>query len=327
MPGYRSKQDVFRYAFIFVVFFGCLLPVPAGASTENNSTVRHVIDLTGRNVEIPALPKRVISLAPAITEMIFSLGKQEVLLATVEYSNHPPQAGDLPRVGSYIRPDLEKIVAFQPDLVLATRDGNPRHVIDQLDRLSIPVFAIDPRNLEHIQKSLLALGRVFEATPRAEAIASSMARRLALIDEHVKLVTYRPRVFFQVDAEPIVSIGEDTFLHEMITRAGGRNVATGSTPYPRFNWEQLLSLQPEIVIITSMSGGRQPEWLRQQWQRWPQIEAVRNDRIHVVDADLFDRPTQRLVDGLETLTRYLHPQLFAPGRYDQKISIDSPGEL
>lgn len=75
MPGYRSKQDVFRYAFIFVVFLGCLLPVPAGASTENNSTVRHVIDLTGRNVEIPALPKRVISLAPAITEMIFSLGK------------------------------------------------------------------------------------------------------------------------------------------------------------------------------------------------------------------------------------------------------------
>jgi iron complex transport system substrate-binding protein len=110
----------------------------------------------------------------------------------------------------------------------------------------------------------------------------------------------------------MVSIGEQTFLHELIVLAGGRNAAAGAGNYPRFGWEDILRLQPEITIITSMGGGQSPEELLGSWQRWPQLRAVRNNRVHVVDADLFDRPTHRLLDGLEILARLIHPDLFGP---------------
>jgi len=275
---------------------------------------RELTDPTGRLVRLPAVPQRVISLAPSITEMVYALQREELLLATPEFSNYPPAAKELPRIGSYVHPDLERIVAHRPDLVLATRDGNPRQLIERLERLGIPVFALDPRNLEEIKATLLALGEVLGAEATAAEIVTAMTRRLAEIERRVAMARQRPLVFFQIDAEPMVSIGERTFLHELIVRAGGRNAAAGGAPYPRFGWEEILRLQPEVVIITSMAGGQSPEELRRQWQRWPQLEVVQSGRIHVVDADLFDRPTNRLVDGLETLARLIQPQLFpTPG--------------
>ncbi|MFU8818260.1 MAG: ABC transporter substrate-binding protein [Desulfurivibrio sp.] len=292
-----------------IIILLLLVGLPGGAISGE---IRELTDPTGRLVRLPAAPQRVISLAPSITEMVFALQRQELLLATPEFSNYPPAAKELPRIGSYVHPDLERIVALRPDLVLATRDGNPRQLIERLQRLGIPVFALDPRNLDEIKNTLLALGAVLGAETVAAEIVTVMTRRLAEIEGRVAAARQRPLVFFQVDAEPMVSVGEQTFLHELIVRAGGRNAAAGGPPYPRFGWEEILRLQPEVVIITSMAGGQSPEELRRQWQRWPQLEVVQSGRIHVVDADLFDRPTNRLVDGLETLARLIQPQLFPP---------------
>lgn len=310
-----SAQALRRIPLILLL----LLLATAVPLTAQPVATHSVTDLTGRDVRVPVAPQRVVSLAPGITEMIFSLGREQLLLATVEFSNYPEAARQLPRIGSYIRPDLEKIVALNPDLVLATRDGNPRHLIEQLGRLQIPVYAIDPRNLEQIGVSLVALGKLLRAEPVATSITDTMRDRLGLIDSRVARATHQPLVFFQVDAEPLVSVGDDTFLHELITRAGGRNAAAGGPPYPRFNWEQILRMQPEVVIITSMSGGQSPEFLRRQWLRWPQLQVVQSGRISVVDADLFDRPTQRLVDGLEILAQLIQPELFPPEKQLQPL--------
>jgi iron complex transport system substrate-binding protein len=120
----------------------------------------------------------------------------------------------------------------------------------------------------------------------------------------------RPRVFFQIDAEPMVSAGSKTFIHELIELAGGSNCSAGDDPYPRYSWEDILVLQPDIVLISSMAGGLDPKELLQTWKKWDQLDAVANNRIFVVDADLFDRPTPRLIDGLEIIAEIIHPEVF-----------------
>jgi iron complex transport system substrate-binding protein len=299
-----NKGFLFRYSTFCCSLLLLLIMLPA------SSPARELTDLTGRLVRVPEQPRRVVSLAPSITEIIFVLGREEVLQGTTQFSDHPPAARQIPQVGSYVHPDLERIVALKPDLVLATRDGNPLHAIERLEALNIPVFAVDPRNLAEIMNSIRALGMVLNARPIAESLIADMTERMEQIRQTVARTEQRPLVFFQIDAAPMVSIGEATFLHELIILAGGRNAAAGGTAYPRFGWEEILRLQPEITIITSMGGGQSPQDLLGSWQRWPQLQAVRNNRVHVVEADLFDRPTNRLVDGLEILARLIHPGLF-----------------
>lgn len=279
----------------------------------NPATARELVDLTGRTVQLPAEPQRVVSLAPSITELVFALGRQEVLRGTTQYSSHPPAASELPVVGSYIHPDLERIAALRPDLILAIKDGNPKHAITQIEGLGIPIFAVDPRSLGEIMQSIRALGEVLNARPQAAALVAGMTERIDRVRQTVAGANSRPSVFFQIDAAPIVSAGEGTFIDELIVLAGGRNATAGLSSYPRLGWEEILRLQPEIAIVTSMAGGHTPQALLQAWQSWPQLQAVRNRRIHVVDADLFDRPTHRLVEGLEILAALIHPELFPAG--------------
>lgn len=268
-----------------------------------------VVDQVGRRVIIPDKPQRVVSLMPSITEIVFDLGAGGRLVGATRYSNEPLAAKKITRVGSYVHLDVEKIVSLSPDLCLAIRDGNPKHIIDRLEMLSIPVYTLDPRNLDEIIESILMLGEALDAREQAAAIAEEMRLRAGAVADKVARIVERPRVFFQIDAAPIISAGSNTFIDKLITRAGGLNLAAGPKPYPRYSWEDILTMRPEIVIITSMAGGFTPEELKQGWRKWPRIPAVKNSRLYVVEADLFDRPTPRLIDGLEMLTEIIHPEV------------------
>jgi iron complex transport system substrate-binding protein len=269
-----------------------------------------VIDQADRRVDIPERLSRIVSLAPSVTEMIYSLGKEKLLVGATQYSNHPEAAKNLPRVGSYVRLDIEKIVALKPDLCIAIKDGNPEHTVKKIESFNIPVYVIDPRNLNDIINIVGIFGKILAAEQQSTLLINEMRRRLRNIQTKIATVSHRPKVFFQIDAAPIITVGNDTFIHELITLAGGINVAAGPEPYPRYNWEQVLMLQPEIALVASMAGGHTPEELKAGWMQWPQIPAVKQNRIHVVDADLIDRPTPRLLDGLEEFARIIHPEIF-----------------
>ncbi|MEJ2031825.1 MAG: cobalamin-binding protein [Deltaproteobacteria bacterium] len=284
------------------IFLLLMLPAWAGG--------RVLIDTAGRRVKVVDHPQRVIALAPNITDLIYSLGQEAKLKGMTRYSNRPTAVRQLPKVGSYTHLDLERIVALRPDLCLAIRDGNPKHTVDQLTAMGIAVYVIDPRNLTEIMDAISRLGELLNARDRAAALVAEMQRRIARVKKKVAQTTTRPTVFFQVDADPIVSVGSDTFINQLITLAGGRNVTAGPVTYPRCSWEKILRMQPEVAAITSMSGGFTPKELLAQWRQWPQLAAVRTGRVHVVDADLFDRPTDRLVAGLEALARIIHPEVF-----------------
>jgi cobalamin transport system substrate-binding protein len=276
-------------------------PVPAAAGLA--------VDQLERRVAVPDDPQRVISLAPSITEIVFALEQGNRLKAVTRYSDYPHEATQLPRIGSYVRLDIERIVALNPDLCIATKDGNPKAIIDRLASLNIPVYVVDPHSLNTILETIREIGTILNADDRAITLTTSMRARIQRVKSRVAQVNHRPRVFFQIGVSPIVSVGTETFIHELIEIAGGKNLAEGPLAYPRFSREQVLTLKPEVLIITSMARQAVFEQVKAQWRRWPNIPAVRDDRIHLVDSDLFDRPSPRLVNGLELLIRLIHPEL------------------
>ncbi|MEJ2641036.1 MAG: cobalamin-binding protein [Desulfosarcinaceae bacterium] len=287
---------------ISIIWLALTLPCHA-----RGPTAATVTDQLGRRVTVPERPARVVALAPSITEIIFDLGCQDRLVGVTRYSDYPPQAKTLPQVGSYVQLNLEKIAALRPDLCIAVKDGNPIAVVRRMESLHIPVYAVDPRDFAAIGTTVIEIGRLLGAEDAARAITADMESRINRVEARVAKLPSRPKVFFQIGISPIVAPGTNTFIHELIALAGGINVTAGPVPYPRISREQILALAPEVVIITSMARHQGFEQVKAQWRRWSDLPAVRSNRIHVVDSNLFDRATPRLVEGLEQLARLIHP--------------------
>ncbi len=271
---------------------------------------RIVTDQLGQRISVPQNPQHIVSLAPSITEIIYALGQGQRLQGATIYSDYPPEAVHLPKIGSYVHLDLERIVALQPDLCIATKDGNPLEVITRLGKLNIPVYAVSTFDLHSVMNSITRIGSLVQAEAQARKLVEALSGRIERIQSQVSHIR-RPRVFFQIGVSPIVTIGSQTCIHGMIETAGGDNIARGATPYPRFSSEQVIAHAPEVIIITSMGGDPAAAGARNMWLQWKDIPAVRNNRVHLVDSDLFDRPGPRMVKGIETLAQLLHPKLFS----------------
>jgi len=280
------------------LFFSCSV----GAKT--------VTDQLGRSIQVPDTPCRVVSLAPNITEIIYYIGRQDLLVGVSRFSDYPEAAVDLPRVGSYVHLDLERIVALKPDLCIAIKDGNPKAVVDRLENLGIPVYAVNPHCLSSILETIRQVGTLLNTEAHAKSLAAQLDERIRRIDRLVGLTRERPGIFFQIGVSPIVSVGSDTYFHELIERAGGRNLAGGSVGYPRFSREQVIGLSPDVIIITSMARGELFEEVRDQWLAWKNMPAAHSGRVFIQESNLFDRPSPRLVEGLELLAKLIHPELF-----------------
>ena len=291
---------------IRILFFSGLLAfVPA------LSLAKTVIDQLSRQVHVPDRPQRIVAMAPSITEIIFALDLSDRLVGATQYSDYPSAAKKLPKVGSYVHLDVEKIVALSPDLCIAVKDGNPISVVRKLESVQIPVYAVDPRNLNAVMDTLLELGQLLDVDSRAEAVVSAMSHRIQQVKKRVVCADHTPGVFFQIGISPIVSVGTATFIHELIVLSKATNLAQGPTPYPRYSKEQVIGLGPDVMIITSMAREAVFDQVKAEWQQWRELPAVKNDRIYLVDSDVFDRASPRLVEGLEMLARLIHPQCFS----------------
>jgi iron complex transport system substrate-binding protein len=271
---------------------------------------KQVTDPLGRQITVPVNPGRIMALAPSITEIVFALGSEDKLAGVTMFSDFPEGARALPKVGSYIHLDLEKIVSLNPDVCIAVKDGNPKYIVDRLESLGIPVFTVDPTDLESVMEAIAAIGGLINADRQAIRVVRDMRARIAHVKRALSGIDDRPRVFFQIGIDPIVSAGSGTFINELIVMAGGQNLAAGGVPYPRFSREQVLNLKPDVMIITSMARDAIFEKVKAYWSQWPGMPAVRDGRIYLQESNIYDRPTLRLVQGLETLSKLLHPDRF-----------------
>ena len=266
-------------------------------------------DSLGRGIILKDQPERIISLAPSITEILFFLGLGDRVVGVTRFSYYPTEATLKPKVGSYINVNVEKIISLSPDLVIGTADGNNPGVVNLLEQAGIPVFIVNPRNLRQVIETIAILGRVCGLPEKARSLSDGLSRRVDEILEKTR-DRKKPLVFLQINLKPIMTVNKHTFHHDLINLAGGRNM-TENEPmtYPRISLEEVIKRKPEVIIISSMERGGRFEKARQGWSRWTSIPAVKNGRVHLIDSDLIDRPSPRIIGGLEAMARIIHPEV------------------
>jgi len=237
------------------------------------------------------------------------------VVGTAEHSDEPPEAQSLPRVGSYARPDLERILTLRPELCIAVQDGTPPQTLARLGELGIPVALMATGNLEELFGSMLQVGHAVGRGDRAEALVQGLRERMEAVRARAATATHRPRVLFQVSGPRIMAAGPQSLLGQLVALAGGDNAAPPEPAYPQLSAEQVLTLAPDVVVAFDMLGqGRGQDQGMDGWPADPRIPAVRQRRLHTVAPALFARPGPRLAEALEALARIIHPEIFGAYR-------------
>ena len=278
-----------------------LLPAPAAALT--------VTDQTGRVIVLPKPPERIISLVPSVTETVFAIGGQDRLAGVTEFCDYPEAARRKPSVGGMISPSLETIVALRPDLVVATTAGNRQETFDQLARLHIPVYLVNPIAVADVLDLVARLGRLTDRAEAAAQVSAQLRRRIEAVTARVA-GRPRPRALYVLWPDPLIVPARGALVSELIALAGGDSVTLdGGEGYPRYSLEAALARNPEVIFIASHDTTRSP-LIRSTWERFTQVPAVSAGRLHIVDGNVMHRYGPRMVDGLEALARLTHPEAF-----------------
>lgn len=268
------------------------------------------IDKMGREVNIPSSPKRIVSLAPSITETLFALGLSKEIVGVTMFSDYPEAARSKPRIGSYVNISIEKVVSLDPELIIGTADGNRKEIVKQFERFGFPVYVINPTSLDEIFEMVLDVGKITGKDSAAKDLVHNLRKRVGFVVSQTRNIK-KPRVFFQIGVDPVVTVGRDAFGSRLIALAGGSSISREETiKYPRYTMEKIIAEQPEIIIVSTMKRGGDFERVRNRWKRWKDIPAVRNNRIYILNSDMIDHPSPVIVDGLEELARIIHPELF-----------------
>ena len=262
-----------------------------------------VTDDYGRAVVLAAPARRVVSLAPHLTELMYAAGAGARLVGALEYSDYPSEAKALPRVGSEASIDLEALVALRPDLVIAWPNAGSARAVERIAALGIPVFRSEPRELEDIARTMETLGRLAGTQAAASAAASAFRDRAASIERRYAQRA-RVRVFYQVWDRPLVTVNGDHVISKVMRLCGGENVMAALPALaPEIDRETVLRADPEAIVASGPDGAR-PAWL-DDWRAFPALAAVRHDNLYSIRPELLQRHTPRLLDGAQELCRIL----------------------
>ncbi len=301
----------------------CAIPLRASARTQSTSApavsaFKDLTDETGRTVHIPQPVRRIVSLAPSLTETIYALGLQDRLVGDTDYCDFPDDAQKKTKVGGATNPSIEQIVALRPDLVLVTKGLNRLDTVRALEGLGIASYATDPLNVDQILSSTQRLAEILGVQQAGAAVAADLQRRLADLQERLTGIPPR-RVLFVVWAEPLISVGKDTFIADALRRAGAVSIVDSSQSWPQTSLEEVLHLQPEFLVFATSHSETTPRDLNSfiSLPGWRGLEAVRNHRFAVI-SDAVNRPAPRLISAIEDLARQLHPEAFLPNSESEK---------
>ena len=283
-------------------------------NTSVQGQERILADEIGRSVKIPNPVKRIISLAPSVTEILFALGLNEQIAGVTNFCDYPEAALSKPRIGGFVNPSIEKIVSLRPDLIIGTIEGNRRETVYRLNDLGLSVYLVNPKSFDGVIKTIKNIGEIVGGQDESRRIIRDMETEKENIIMHTASLP-KPKIFFQIDYAPIITVGKGTLANDLIHLAGGRSISEDElSNYPHYSIETILLKAPEIIIMSSMESKRDYLNLLRMWQHWKSIPAVRMNAIYVIDSNLVDRPTPRIMEGLETLARMIHPEVFGRKR-------------
>ena len=262
-----------------------------------------IVNDSGTEIRLAQPAKRIISLAPNITEVLFHVGAGEQIVGADEYSNYPPAAKKIVRVNNHAAANYELILSLKPDLVIAWQSGNGDKIIDPLRKLGIPVFVVETRQIDTIPSLFRRFGQLSGNTDQAEQRASEFTRRLEAL-RRVNGGKPQVRTFYQIWDEPLITLNGKHMVSSVIELCGGVNIFADAVPLvPYVNIESVVAADPQ-VIIAGGSQEEQPTWFK-RWQRWSGISAVINSQVYLIPADLMQRHSARILDGAEMMCGYL----------------------
>ena len=298
----RCPQRRAQQAAPLLLLLAALLPPGVAA--------RVLTDHAGRRVPIPDQPRRIVSLAPGLTETLFAVGAGERVVGVTDFCDFPAEARSKPRVGGMINPSIETIVGLKPDLVLHTLEGNRRETLEALERLNISVYVIRAENLADIFRMIRDVAATAGVAARGEELARRLEQEAAAVEKAVQ--AYPPRqVLFLVWLQPIVSVGRGSFLDDLLRRASADSISrTSAQPWPHLSLEEIVRSNPDYLLVprTPWFAPSREELL--QLPGWRELKAVREERIIALPSAV-ERPGPRLIEMQGRIARALHPQAFA----------------
>lgn len=291
-PYFRSL-----WAWLTLVVFVAAGLHPASAS-------RMVTDESGRKVTVPDHPHRIVCLVPSVTDAVFALGSGDDVVAVSDYTIQPPAALKKPSIGGLVKPSIETILSYHPDLVIGTQIPGSAEVAAQLESVGVPVYLVDPRGLNGILDSVTHLGEALNRAPQAAALHASLSQRI----DAVKMRTAgkpSPRVLMPVWYDPIITIGKHAFISEIIEAAGAKSVTEDLLPdWPQMSLETVIARAPDALLLIR-DGKVTLDALRNR-PGWNTLRAVQTGRVYYVGGGIQD-PSPVAIDALEELAREIHP--------------------
>ncbi len=302
----KSRRWILAALSVLLIVILSTALVPA----QSPEPVRLVDDL-GRSVTLDKIPERIISLAPSNTEILFALGLEEKIAGVTKYCDYPPEAKEKEKIGGFSTPDIEKIVALAPDLILAT-SMHQKEVIPKLEKKGLTVVALAPEDLTGILYDIIMVGKLTEEKKEAFELVAQMENGIEGVTKKTKDLTEeeRPKVFWVTWQEPIWTTGSGTFIHQLIVKAGGKNVFADLKGYKTVDLEAVIERDPEVIIGAAKHGASKPvNWVKTE-PRLKVTKARKNDRICAVTGNLVERAGPRIVKGLEKIAKCIHPEIF-----------------
>ena len=293
----------FSQTFAAIGFLLCIFYF-TGCKSENqtaqiNQPTREITDDLGRKINLPEKVERAVSLAPNLTEITFAVGGGDKLVGVTSYCNFPLEAREIQKVGDTINPNIENIIALKPQIVLVSTASQIETFTKTLDEQNIAVFITNPNSLEDIYKTIYQVGEIFRTNEKAFQVVDELKRRVANVEAQT-VSAKDVKVFLQISKEPLFTVGKDSFLTDLINRAGGVSVSADvATAYPKISKETALALNPDVIILSDSEDNREPN------EVFKDSAAVKNGKVFRINADLISRPSPRIVDALEQIARDL----------------------
>jgi iron complex transport system substrate-binding protein len=289
------------------IFTSC---APTATPTPSSFTIT---DSYGRQITINnSHPQRIISLAPSNTEILFALGLGDRIAGVTDYCDYPPEAKAKPSIGAYNNPNIEEIIAKEPDLVLAT-DAQSESTYQQLESHGLTVVALVPHSMDEVLSSITLVGKITGQDEAAANLVADMQKRINAVTAKTSKLTeaQKPRVFYIFWQDPIWTAGAETFEDALIEMAGGINIAHGLNGHASMSLEAIIDANPQVYIagIGMGTGEDLPFQYIKTEERLKDTEGRQNNRIYSVDMDIIGRPGPRIVDALEEFFRIIHPEL------------------
>ncbi len=266
---------------------------------EEENDVRELEGLEAYTLRISKKPERIISMAPSCTEVLFAAGAGDSVVGITEYCDYPPEVEGIEVIGGYSTPSFEKIVDLEPDLIVGAY-GNPDYVIYRLVEFEYPVYSMHPKNIEDILAHIKVTGAITKYEGEASSLVDNLRERLDEVEEQTDSLEEEqmPRVFYNIGT--FFTAGDDTFINEIIETAGGTNIAADKSGYFIMNLEVLIDKNPQVIICDSGMGSISTAYDEIMCdERLEVVDAVKNNRVYVIEGDIMDRPGPRVVDAVE----------------------------